>query len=352
MRGWSCCRRDCGASGKVLALAADPGGWPTLAPALFAKARISGTLDQLPGLVRYLRRERPAGLVSGMTHLNLEAVWARRLAREPRRLVLTERVHLSTALSDASAWRRRYLPGLVGRTYPFADAVVAVSDGVADDLATLAGLPRGRVRTVYNPVVRPEIRRLAAEPAPHRWLSDGGPPVVLGAGRLTEQKDFPTLVSAFAKARRQRPLRLVILGEAQRADADRTARAELRGLAERLGVGAEVELPGFVANPYAWMARASLFALSSAWEGFGNVLVEAMACGCPVVSTDCPSGPAEILGGGRYGPLVPVRDPDALAAAMLRTLAAPPETAELAARADQFSVDHAADSYERLLGLA
>ncbi len=276
----------------------------------------------------------------------------KRLARAPRRLVLTERVHLSTALSDASAWRRRYLPGLVGRTYPFADALVAVSVGVADDLAPLAGLPRGRVRTVYNPVVRPEIRRLAAEPAPHRWLSDGGPPVVLGAGRLTEQKDFPTLVSAFAKARRQRPLRLVILGEAQRADADRTARAELRGLAERLGVGAEVELPGFVANPYAWMARASLFALSSAWEGFGNVLVEAMACGCPVVSTDCPSGPAEILGGGRYGPLVPVGDPDALAAAMLRTLAAPPEMAELTARADQFSVDHAADSYERLLGLA
>ena len=117
-------------------------------------------------------------------------------------------------------------------------------------------------------------------------------------------------------------------------------------------MGAEVELPGFVANPYAWMARSALFALSSAWEGFGNVLVEAMACGCPVVSTDCPSGPAEILGGGRYGPLVPVRDPDALAAAMLRTLAAPPEKAELAARADQFSVDHAADSYERLLGLA
>ena len=170
--------------------------------------------------------------------------------------------------------------------------------------------------------------------------------------RLTEQKDFPTLVSAFAKARRQRPLRLVILGEAQRADADRTARAELRGLAERLGVGAEVELPGFVANPYAWMARARCSRCPRPGRGSATCWWRRWRAAARWSAPTARAARPRILGGGRYGPLVPVRDPDALAAAMLRTLAAPPEKAELAARADQFSVDHAADSYERLLGLA
>ena len=175
--------------------------------------------------------------------------------------------------------------------------------------------------------------------------------MVLGTGRLSAQKDFPTLVRAFAGLRAQTSARLVILGAASTPERTAERAAELRALAEGLGVGADVDLPGFVPNPYAYMARSAVFALSSAFEGFGNVLVEAMACGCPVVSTDCPSGPAEILAGGAYGPLVPVGDDAALAAALARVLAAPPDRAALRRRAAEFTPERATDAYlEALFG--
>jgi glycosyltransferase involved in cell wall biosynthesis len=171
----------------------------------------------------------------------------------------------------------------------------------------------------------------------------------MGAGRLVRQKDFPTLVRAFAQARRRRPLRLLIAGGADNPARTAERQAELATLAGELGVAGDVELPGHVANPVALMARAGVFALSSAWEGFGNVLVEALACGTPVVSTDCPSGPAEILAGGRFGRLVPVADPAAMAAAIEATLAAPPDPGPLRARAQDFSAERAADAYLALL---
>jgi glycosyltransferase involved in cell wall biosynthesis len=238
------------------------------------------------------------------------------------------------------------------RTYAQAEAIVAVSNGVADDLARLTGLPRERVRTVYNPVVGPELARLAAEPVDHPWFRPGqSSPVVLGAGRLSGQKDFPTLVRAFARLRATMPARLVILGSASTPELTAKRAGELRALAAEKGLVEEVDLPGFVPNPYAYMARSALFVLSSAFEGFGNVLVEAMATGCPVVSTDCPSGPAEILDGGRHGPLVPVGDDAALAAAMARTLAAPPDPAALRRRAAEFTPERATDAYlEALFG--
>jgi glycosyltransferase involved in cell wall biosynthesis len=233
----------------------------------------------------------------------------------------------------------------VGRTYPFADAVVAVSSELADDLSAVAGLPRGLIRTVYNPVVGPELPALAAEPAGHPWLRPGGPPVVLGAGRLVEQKDFPTLLRAFALVRRERPARLVILGEGPAG-----AREGLAALAAGLGVAADLDLPGFVANPYAYMARAAAFALSSLHEGLPGVLIQALACGCPVVSTDCPSGPREILDGGRYGRLVPVGDHEALARAILACLDDPSGREERVARAAAFGLERAVDRYLELIG--
>jgi glycosyltransferase involved in cell wall biosynthesis len=168
---------------------------------------------------------------------------------------------------------------------------------------------------------------------------------VLGVGRIGRQKDFATLIRAFARVRAQRAARLVILGEAKNAAKHAERVARLRELAEQLGVAADVELPGFAANPFAYMARAAVFALSSRYEGLGNVLIEAMACGCPVVSTDCPVGPSEILAGGRYGRLVPVGDDAALADAILRTLDEPPAAALLRARAGDFSVERAVDGY-------
>jgi glycosyltransferase involved in cell wall biosynthesis len=171
-------------------------------------------------------------------------------------------------------------------------------------------------------------------------LRAGEPPVILGVGRLTVQKDFPTLIRAFARVRQKRNARLLILGEGE-------LRSELNALVAELGLQADVALPGFVENPFVFMRHASLFVLSSAWEGFGNVLVEAMACGMPVVSTDCPSGPAEILQNGKWGRLVPVGDVQALSEALLATLEESTHP-DVAARAAECSVDRAVEGYLRV----
>ena len=173
--------------------------------------------------------------------------------------------------------------------------------------------------------------------------------MIIGCGRLVHQKDFPTLVRAFALVRPRFEARLLILGSGPSPRKDEQERHRLATLAADLGVGDAVALPGFVGNPLAYMSQAALFVLSSLYEGFGMVLVEAMACGCPVVSTDCLSGPAEILEDGAYGPLVPVGDPEALAEAMLRTLRFPPAKERLRRRAADFSLERCASGYERVL---
>jgi glycosyltransferase involved in cell wall biosynthesis len=253
--------------------------------------------------------------------------------------------HLSQSALKAHRRPRRFRLSLARHFYPRADAIIAVSNGIADDLAQVTGLPRERITTIYSPVITPELQEKARAPLDHPWFAQGSPPVLLGVGRLVPQKDFPTLLKAFARVRAVRKARLVILGEGIR-------RMELETLVRELGVAADVTLPGFVANPFPYMAGASVFVLSSAWEGLPGVLIEAMACGCPVVSTDCPSGPAEILDGGAYGPLVPVGNDEALAKAILSVLETPPDPERLRVRAALFSVDRAADRYlEVLLGV-
>ena len=203
-------------------------------------------------------------------------------------------------------------------------------------------MTRERVHVVYNPVVTEEMERKSREPVDHPWIGGDGPPVILAVGRLDAQKDFPTLLAAFARLLTRRPARLIVLGEGKK-------RPHLLSLARRLGVAEHVDFPGFADNPYAFMARASLFVLSSRREGLPTVLIEAMACGCPVVSTDCPYGPREILEDGRHGPLAPVGDAEALAAAMARTLDAPPRPEALRERASFFNVARAINRYEELL---
>jgi glycosyltransferase involved in cell wall biosynthesis len=220
--------------------------------------------------------------------------------------------------------------------------VVAISQGVAASVAAVAGVPPERIVTIPIPIDGAAIRRQGAMPLEHPWLAPGAPPLILAVGKLKPQKDFETLVRAFARLRASRPANLMILGEGER-------RASLVALVQHLGLGASVSLPGFAGNPYAWMARARLFVLSSRWEGFSNVLAEALAVGCPVVSTDCPSGPAELLEGGALGPLVPVGDPAALAAAMASCLDHPCDRDRLMARAAVFSVERAAERYLALL---
>ena len=199
-----------------------------------------------------------------------------------------------------------------------------------------------RIHTIYNPVLSPDLDRKALESAGHPWIDDPVRPVVLAIGRMKKVKDFSTLLSAFARLLAQRPAKLIVLGEGR-------LRPKLLSLAQRLRIAEHVDFPGFVKNPYAYLSRADLFVLSSRYESLSNVLIEALACGCPVVSTDCPVGPREILEGGRFGALVPVGDPEALAAAMARALDEPPRRDALRERASFFSVDRAVDRYEELL---
>jgi glycosyltransferase involved in cell wall biosynthesis len=189
----------------------------------------------------------------------------------------------------------------------------------------------------------------AAEPVAHPWLAAGQPPVVLSVGRLGAAKDLETLVRAFARLCRRRPARLVVLGSERRPRKTEKRVAALRALAAELGVADHVDFVGYADNPFAWMARAGVLAVSSRNEGFCNVIAEALACGCPVVSTDCPSGPAEILDGGRYGRLVPVGDDVALAEALAATLAEPRDPERLRARGALFGIENAVRCYERLL---
>jgi glycosyltransferase involved in cell wall biosynthesis len=254
-----------------------------------------------------------------------------------------------SSVMNTWTWKRRAFPGLIRRNYLAADAVVAVSEGVADDLAAHFGIPRDRISVVHNPVVSGSLKEKAAAPIDHPWLASGAPPVVLSAGRLHPTKDYPTLIRSFARLRQVREARLLILGSGKNDEETARRRAELIELAAELGVSEDVDLPGFVPNPLPYMARAAVFVLSSLWEGFGNVLVEALACGCPVVSTDCPSGPAEILDHGRYGRLVPVGDDSAMAEAMLTVLRNPPDRDVLRARGALFTVDRAVDAYLDLL---
>ena len=299
-------------------------------------------LQAVPALAEYLTSQRPTALLSALSYPNIVALLARRLSTVPTRVIVSQHNHLSTALAHAGKLHRIKIAALARRLFPEAEGVVAVSNGVADNLAKVLGLPRARIATIYNPVCRPEISIQARASPNHAWFAPDDPPVILGAGKLKAQKDFDCLLRAFARIRAIRPVRLVILGEGPR-------RKALLSLARELGVAEDVALPGFVANPFAYLGRAAVFVLSSAWEGLPTVLIEALACGCPVVSTDCPSGPAEILDGGRYGPLVPVGNDAALARAICDALDAPPRPELLHDRARFFSTDRAVEQYCRVL---
>ena len=265
-------------------------------------------LTSLPALVRYLRQEQPAAMLA-VLHANLIALWARRLAGTHERVVVSERNMLTSEARQYSDLRMRMMPKLARKFYTWSDCIVAVSKSVADDLIQTVRIPGERVRVIYNPIVTPELREKAQAPLQHAWFEPGEPPLVLSVGRLCAQKDFFTMIRAFDLVRRARPARLLILGEGE----DRPA---LEALIEELGLKQDVSLPGFNPNPYPYMTRASVFVLSSRWEGLPGVLIEALYCGAPVIATDCPGGSREILAGGQYGKLVPAGDTAALAGAI------------------------------------
>jgi len=306
------------------------------------KLKAEHTLSSLPALVRYLKTERPDALLAAKDRANQVAVLARKTSGVPTRVVVRMGTTVSAALAGRNRWRKLfwYLP--MRLIYRNADAVVAVSQGVARDMARITGLPASDIRIIANPVITPRIYRLAREPVPLPWPIKGGEPVIVGIGRLTRQKDFPTLIRAFAAVRKKLPCRLIILGEGKDRD-------NLEHLAKRLSLSEQIDMPGFVENPYAYLKRAALFVLSSAWEGSPNALTEALALGVPVVATDCPSGPREILKDGAIGRLVPVGDPNALAAAMLATLSAPPDETLLKSAVSEYTVEFSSQRYLDLL---
>lgn len=325
----------------VLAIADGPYLQDVLPVVRIVDLKAHRVLASLPALVRYLRTERPHAMMSALNYVNVVTVFAHLLAKVPTRLIVSERTDVSGVHAMGGPWLKQAMRLLMRWAYRRADAVIAVSRGAADSLAQEIRLPRERISVVYNPVITQELPAKACALLEHPWLGEDKPPVILAAGRLSAAKDFPTLLRAFAKVRAERECRLVILGEGE-------LRQELEGLTATLGVQDSVQFPGFTDNPYAWMSRVAVFALSSAREGLPNALIEAMACGAPVVSTDCPSGPAEILENGRWGKLVPVGDADALAAAIMELLSSPPEM-KAALRAEDFSSDKSADEYLKII---
>ncbi|MEQ1437865.1 glycosyltransferase [Fontimonas sp. SYSU GA230001] len=296
-------------------------------------------------LIRYLRRDRPAVLLSDKDKVNRTALLARWLARaRGTRLVLSSGTTISIDLQHRGAFERWLQRTSMGRLYRHADQVIVTCADVADDMARYTGLAREHIRPVESPVVPAQLFAARPPPPEHPWFVPDALPVIVGVGELSARKDFETLIRAFARLRARRTCRLVIVGRGKRLDA-------LRALADALGVAADVDFPGFRTDVYAFMAHAAAFAMTSRWEGLGFVLIEALACGTPSVAVNCPSGPREILGDGRYGPLVPVGDDRALADALERVLdhPLPRETLQQAAR--PYEIEAATDAYLRAFAL-
>jgi glycosyltransferase involved in cell wall biosynthesis len=312
--------------------------------------------DSVVPLLNYLRSREPAGLIARMQHINIVAASAHWIAGSRGRLVLTEATN-GTCLFKEGPLRRRLqyrllMWPILRLVYRRADALVAVSQGVAEDLARRLSVSVSSIQVIPNPVITNDLHQLRTEEPGHEWLretnqnrgEDSGEHVLLAVGTLREAKDFATLLRAFALLRKSVPARLIICGEGPE-------RQRLESLRSALGLEECVQMPGYDPNPYAAMARASLLILSSRREGSPNVLVEALACGCPVVATDCPSGPAEILDGGRLGLLASVGNPQSLASAMRQSLARTWDAQVLREGVRMFDSRQAAQRYLDLVGV-
>jgi len=302
------------------------------------------TLLCLWPLIQYLRCHRPQALLVAKDRANKVAILARWLAGTSTRLVVRLGTTLSGALQGRSRLKRWVWYASQRRFYPWADAIVAVSHGVAEDTARITGLSVAGIYVIPNPVVTAALLRRAAEPLDHPWFQPEGAPVIVAAGRLTQQKDFASLILAFDKVSAEIDCRLVILGEGN-------LRGQLEALVAKLGLEGRVMLPGFAQNLASFLSRATLFVLSSRWEGSPNVLTEALALGVPVVATDCPSGPREILQDGKFGPLVSVGDVPALAQAILKTLRQPLDSVVLQGASKDYNIKNSVSKYLELLEL-
>lgn len=302
-----------------------------------------GPLSRLLKLRAYLRRVRPRAVqCASFGFPNLYAVVVRWISGIRFHLMLTEHCFPTVDRAAPKPWQSRYwfFP-LAHLLYPFADTRVAVSRGTANDLARVIDIEPGSIDCIYNPIVNDTLIEQARQQVDHPWFTNPELPIIIAVGRMEPQKNFSLLIRAFAKVRLSVPCRLVILG-------DGSEREMLGALTMSLGLDGEVSMPGFLPNPHAYVARATLLAMSSDFESLSNVVIEAMAVGTPVIATDCPSGPSEALDNGRCGTLVPVGDVERLTAAILAVLRERPQPV---ARAwlDQFTTRYSADRYLALM---
>jgi len=265
------------------------------------------------------------------------AAW---FARTDALVIFSHHIHAGTYFEQSSGYKPLLSKLLMKWFYPRADHLITVSQGVADSLIEIFNLDETRVSIIYNPIVDQDLIRQSKQPVEHSFFDNNDCPIILAAARLHPPKDFETLLVAFNKARQDRRLKLLIIGEGK-------MRTEIESRITDLSLTDDVSMPGYIDNPYAYMRKSDLFVLSSNREGFGNVVAEALACGVKVVSSDCFCGPAEILEDGKWGKLVPVEDPDALAQAMLDALDEPPRST--LERAMDFTVESAASAYISLL---
>jgi glycosyltransferase involved in cell wall biosynthesis len=299
------------------------------------------TLLALPSLVQYLRTDKPKAILSSQSHHNVIAILAHWLSGRSSRLVVGEHHNIQAYRKDAPITATLQIIG-ARIFYQFADDILAVSKGVARSVSSAMRIPFEDIKVIYNPIVLSELVEKAREQADHPWFDHPQIPVLIAIGRLAAQKDFPTLLRAISIIKKTRIVRLLILGD---GDDERL----LKTIIDEYHLSQYVQLLGFIANPYAYLSRADLFVLSSRWEGFPNTLLEALACGVNVVSTNCPSGPQEMLENGRYGRLVPVGDPETLAAEIVAALDNRWNSEILKGRAADFSIEVIGQHYLNLL---
>ena len=297
------------------------------------------TLMAVVPLARYLSRERPALILSNLGHNNIAAIVAAKLSGTGVKVIGTQ--HNTMSLEHQSgAGSTTWLAHISRFVLRYGDGMIAVSQGVAADLAECTHLSPSRITTIYNPVVGAKFNEQAAAPIDETLFVEGR--TLIGVGRMAAQKDWPLLIDALTLVRQRRDVRLLLLGEGP-------ARTEIEAKVAASGLSEFVRFLGFVPDPLPYIKRADVLVMSSRYEGFGNVIVEALACGTQVVSTNCKFGPAEILENGRYGDLTPPGDARAMADAIIRTLDGGRDPAELIARGADFTIARAADLYANLI---
>lgn len=299
-------------------------------------------LTSFPQLIRYLQNTKPDALLTTLIHVDFAAIFAKYFAKTDTRVITRIASTISINTHYENNRLIKFISTLSPYFYPHSNHIIAVSNGVASDFSEFTKIPKKLIETIYNPVITPQLCRMAKENIDHPWFIGDQPPVILAVGRLAPQKDYPTLIKAFSLVHERTPARLVILGEGKE-------RSHIESLINQLNLGKDVYMPGFVDNPFSYMSNSKVFVLSSGTEGLPGSLIQALACGCPVVSTDCPNGPAEILDGGKYGYLTPVGDVEALADRILRVLSGEAKSID-PKWLDQFNIDPVVDKYLAAIG--